>query len=78
MRDLLECFVLPIIKALLIIIPIIFIAVSIVGFKSKECKVWGGEYQLETGCLMKVDGKMVTLSDYKDINRASIEKKIGE
>lgn len=81
MRDLLEEVVLPITTVLFVVVLMIFVTVGISGsigafFESRECKVWGGEYHLSTGCLMKVDGKIVTLGDYKAINKASIEKPI--
>lgn len=81
MRDLLEDFVLPITATFFGVMLVIFIAGGVGGsiiafFESRECKVWGGEYHLSTGCLMQVDGKMITLADYKEINKASIEKPI--
>ena len=81
MYDLLEDFVLPVTGAFFGIMLIIFVALGIgcsieAFFDSRECKVWGGEYHLSTGCLMKVGDKMITLSDYKAINRVSIEKPI--
>lgn len=81
MRDLLEDFVLPWIVAIFCVMLFILVAGGIGGLagafiESRECKVWGGEYHLSTGCLMKVDGIMITLDDYKAINRASIEKPI--
>lgn len=63
---------------------LVFIILSIWGigsgiqalFDSKECKVWGGQYAISTGCLMKVDDKVVTLKDYQYINSASITRPI--
>lgn len=45
--------------------------------ESKECKVWGGKYTIATGCLMKIDNKLITLNDYQRISVASITKPIG-
>ena len=43
---------------------------------SQECARWGGEYHWSTGCLMELDGVRVTLSDYKQIQYASVAKPI--
>lgn len=81
MREFIEDFVLPIMTAIFCVVLFILVAGGLGGFagafvESRECKVWGGEYHISTGCLMTVDGIMVTLDDYKAINRASIEKPI--
>lgn len=81
MREFIEDFILPIMTATFCVLLMVFIAVGIgrsieAFFKSRECKVWGGEFHLSTGCLMKVGDRMITLSDYKYINMASIEKPI--
>lgn len=63
---------------------IVFIFFSFVGIwygiqaflESKECKVWGGKYSVATGCLIEYQDKLLTLDDYKRINRDIIIKPI--
>lgn len=81
MREFIEDVVLPIMTAIFCVIFFILMAsgigASLRAFvESRECKIWGGEYHVSTRCLMKVDGIMVTLKDYKAINKAIIEKPI--
>lgn len=65
----------------LVLITIIFVFFLIVGgidavLQSKECKVWGGQYSIATGCLMKYDDKLLTLEQYKKITAAEITQPI--
>lgn len=81
MTDLWEDLILPF---LLFACGLVFIIFLIAGigygiqafFDSKECKVWGGQYAISTGCLMKVGDKVVTLKDYQYINSTSITRPI--
>lgn len=81
MCDFIKEVVLPIMTMIFCVMLFILVAGGVGGFlgafvESRECKVWGGEYHWSTGCLMTVNGTMVTLDDYKAINKASIEKPI--
>lgn len=81
MTDLWEELILPFLCIFFGVVFIILSAVGIVGgtqaiFDAKECKVWGGEYHISTGCLMKVDNKMLTLKDYRILSLTEKAKPI--
>jgi len=69
---------------IIVVFGVMFVIFTIYGsisgiqalLESKECKIWGGKYAISTGCLMKIDNKLITLNDYRRINVASITKPI--
>lgn len=81
MTDLWEDLILPF---LLFACGLVFIIFLIAGigygiqafFDSKECKIWGGQYSVSTGCLMKYEDKFLTLKDYQFVTRTTIDKPI--
>ena len=81
LRDLFEGFIVPMLCAGFMLVFIIF---SIIGigfgisafFESKECKVWGGEFSIYTGCLVKYNNKLLPLEKYKKISEVEITQPI--
>ncbi len=65
---------------LLAVFTVVFIISVVFGintiFNSKECKVWGGEYSIAAGCLVKYNGKTLTLNQYKNISAIEITQPI--
>ena len=77
MREFFEDYVIPLIE---IIILFSTMFGGIFGTKAvfdyNECKVWGGQYNISTGCLMEYNDKTLTLDDYKRIQVKEITQPI--
>lgn len=81
LRDLFEDLIAPM---LCFGFGLIFIIFSIGGvglgisafFESKECKAWGGEFSIYTGCLVKYNNKLLPLEKYKNISAVEITQPI--
>ena len=81
LRDLFEDLIAPM---LCFCFTLVFIILSIYGivlgistfFESKECKVWGGEFSIYTGCLVKYNNRLLPLEKYKNISEVEITQPI--
>lgn len=81
MREFFEDCVIPFILAIILVVTLIFTALSVVYgakavFDYNECKVWGGQYNIYTGCLMEYNDKTLTLADYKSTQVREITQPI--
>lgn len=81
MSNLFEDLIMPFLCIGFSLVFIILITAGIVSgidaiFESKECKVWGGEYHIYTGCLVKYENKIIPLEKYKTIQSVQITQPI--
>lgn len=81
MRDFFEECIIPFVFAIILVITFVFTFVGVIFgicaiFESNECKVWGGQYNFFSGCLMEYNDKTLTLADYRRIQVSEITQPI--